>query len=199
LITVLNLLLFEPLGSERLFNYMSHQKETSAKLKDHEGFREELKNESDRAVAIVGAAFLDEHLRDVIGYFLIDDKRAIEGLFRVNGVLGSFGGKIEMAYCLGLLSKRDYHDLKVIQKIRNRFAHELHGLSFASEQIVEQCKLFKAPQERFSPESLQGYSPRNLFIFTLAGINSALAAARFQIVAAKKRCTVPIDIYKGWE
>lgn len=166
------------------------------KTTDYRGLVEEFKKESDRAAVIVGAAFLDERLREVIADLLVDDEKEVRKLFEPMGSLGSFGARIRMAYCLGLLRKEDFHDLGVIQKIRNRFAHELHGLSFADAKITQQCRQLKAPQETLSAESVQSYSPRNLFLFTLAGLNAALSATKFFTTANDRRCVVPTDRYK---
>ncbi len=45
--------------------------ETVAKSKDFQGFLNEFQNESDRSAAIIGAAFLDEHLKQLLTVTLL--------------------------------------------------------------------------------------------------------------------------------
>jgi hypothetical protein len=47
------------------------QAKLTAQLHDLEGITEELKKESDRGAVIIGAAYLDERLREYITAFLI--------------------------------------------------------------------------------------------------------------------------------
>lgn len=109
------------------------------KLKDYQGLFDELAKESDRAAATVGAAFLDEKLRRLLKAYLIDDEQAVNGLVGDDNTydrpLSTFGSRASACYCLGLVSKEIKADLDTISKIRNKFAHELHGLSFEEESI----------------------------------------------------------------
>lgn len=115
--------------------------EALLKSEDWGGFYEEFQKESDRACAIVGAAFLDEHLRQLIVEFLVDDDKEVEKLVdQTGGGLSSFSSRISAAYCLGLISKKHKNDLNIIRKIRNDFAHRLHGISFEDQRISSQCQ-----------------------------------------------------------
>lgn len=104
---------------------------------DWDGWLEELQQETHRGAALVGAAFLDAWLEEALTNFLVPDPQEVGRLMR--GALGSFGARIDAAYCLGLLSAGDVADLREIQQIRNDFAHELHGLSFDSPGVQERC------------------------------------------------------------
>ena len=115
------------------------KEDKSTKLDDMQGFGEEFGNETDRAFAILGAALLDECLRELIAGFLIDDSGEVDEVLGVERPLGSFSSRVRASYCMGLISELAYHDLKVVNKIRNRFAHDLHGLSFDSQQIADMC------------------------------------------------------------
>jgi hypothetical protein len=123
------------------------QPEVAEGMKDWQGFLQELQSESDRGAALVGAAFLDEHLRLVLERFFIDDKRKVNNLLsHPERPLGSFGARISIAYCLGMMPKNVYHDLNLIKDIRNGFAHHLHGLSFANEWVVHKCHELELPR-----------------------------------------------------
>ena len=60
---------------------------------------------SDRAVAIVGPAFLDTLITELLVSFLIDDKKEVQKLLQPDGPLGSFGAKVTACYCLGLIGE----------------------------------------------------------------------------------------------
>jgi hypothetical protein len=59
-------------------------KENLAKSKDFQGFLEEFQNENDRSAAIIGAAFLDENLKQLLTNFLVDDEKKWLISFLVN-------------------------------------------------------------------------------------------------------------------
>lgn len=94
-------------------------------------FRDE---SNDRAMVIVGAAFLDTQLEHIITTFLVDDEKEVNNLLRPEQALGTYGGKTRLAYCLGLIGANVRNDLKLIGKIRNKFAHDLYA-SFDNPEI----------------------------------------------------------------
>lgn len=89
---------------------------------------------NDRAMVIVGAAFLDTQLEHIIKTFLVDDENEIETMLRPDQSLGTYGGKTRLAYCLGLIGANVRNDLRLIGKIRNKFAHDLYA-SFENAEI----------------------------------------------------------------
>jgi DNA-binding MltR family transcriptional regulator len=111
-------------------------------------FYEEVQNESPRAAVIISGAFLDNLLRDLIASFMINNKKIVDELLGTEQIceapLSSFGARIKTAYCLRLIDKLEYEDLKLIQKIRNRFAHKMHGYSFQDPEIIKWCNLFQS-------------------------------------------------------
>ena len=132
----------------------SLKQEEFEKLNDWEGWLKEFQNESDRATAILGAAFLDAKLEDLIKEFLVDDKKAVNNLLGTERPLGSFGSRNSVAYCLGLISKNQYEDINTIKKIRNKFAHNLHGLNFSRSDIRDICNNLITPKKH-------NYEPNN--------------------------------------
>ena len=84
--------------------------------------------QSDRIVAIVGGALLDDSLRQALEFRL----RAKDGntdmnekLFRVNGPLGNLQPKIDLGYQLYMLDKPYRNAMYGLAEIRNLFAHNL--------------------------------------------------------------------------
>jgi len=106
-------------------------------------FRKLLGNESDRGCALAAAAYLDEQLEALFRGYLVDDKARVNNLMESNGPLGTFSGRIDLAYLLGLIPKKAANDLHLIRKIRNEFAHISGSLTFDSPAIASRCKELK--------------------------------------------------------
>ncbi|GAB4535934.1 MAG: hypothetical protein Fur0018_26440 [Anaerolineales bacterium] len=130
------------------------------------GFYEEFQSRSDRASAIVGAAFLDGHLGHLLRSFFIDDSEAAETLLGVERPLESFGSRIRLCYVLGLISEDEYQDLQVILNVRNIFANEMRGVSFDDAEIKALCRSLRMPDRVMLPA--EDRSARNLFVFATA-------------------------------
>jgi len=107
------------------------------------------KEASDRAVAIVGPAFLDTLLREVLINFLVDDEREVERLLQPEGPLGTYGSRVTACYCLGLIGEIVKSDLRLVGKIRNRFAHDLYA-DFSDAQISGWCRALRWHREAFA-------------------------------------------------
>src|SRR5262249_50348021 len=105
----------------------------------------EFHHESDRIVAIVGAAYLDSSLDALFRAALNESPEEVDKMLRPEGILGSNGSRYQLAYCLGLIKKDQWDDLKTVAKIRNRFAHDYRMLSFDSEPIRDLCSNLHQP------------------------------------------------------
>lgn len=113
-------------------------------------FFEELGRESERAAAILCAAWMDHLLRlrleQTYSHGSIKARRA---LFEANGPFATFSSKINAAFCAGWLDADVYHDLQTIRKIRNEFAHQAQGLSMESSRIKQFIGTFQVPHREF--------------------------------------------------
>lgn len=118
--------------------------EALEKSKDFQGFLDEVHRETDRSAAIIVAAFLDEHIKQLLINYLVNDEKETDLLLSSDSALGSFGPRIRAAYCLGLLSKEYFESLKIIKDIRNSFAHQLHGRSFSDTDLTAKCERLKS-------------------------------------------------------
>jgi len=125
-----------------------------AKLFDYE-------EASDRAVAIVGPAFLDTLLTEMLINFLVDDDKEVRRLMQPEGPLGTFGAKVSACYCLGLIGETIKADLRIVAKIRNRFAHDLRA-TFSDAQIEGWCSSLRWHKELLG-EPPSSASSRDLF------------------------------------
>jgi DNA-binding MltR family transcriptional regulator len=123
---------------------------------------------------------------------MVDDtKKVYELLGDVDGSeapLSNFSARIKTAYCLGLITKKEYDDLNLIRKIRNKFAHRLHGYSFDHKEIIDWCNSLKTPImfKEAMPELLKSY--RDRYVFTVSMLVNDLG---IKILSAQqKRLTV---------
>jgi DNA-binding MltR family transcriptional regulator len=80
-------------------------------------------HDSNRAVAVVWAAIIENRLTDVIKTAIRKDEKIASELFDPGGPLGNFGTKIRVAFMLGLVNRNVTDNLLIINKIRNKFAH----------------------------------------------------------------------------
>lgn len=164
-------------------------KRRQPKREDIVGFMEEFQGESDRAAAVLGAAYLDECLRDLIGSFLIDDSTRVGELLEGPlAPLGSFASRISASYCMGLMSKNEYRDLQIIREIRNRFAHELHGLSFSDAWVKNRCAELQLAK---AMKPLPGGPPGARKQFTAALFLLSFQLKVRTLEQGQRRCVVP--------
>jgi Mannitol repressor len=96
--------------------------------------------QTDRAVAIIGAAFVDLVLLEAITARLARrDAKLIKELFEDRGPLQPFGARIDLGYALGIYGKGVYQDLKTIKGIRNAFAHAAEDIDFSTADVSRQA------------------------------------------------------------
>ena len=103
-------------------------------------FSKRFKRESDRAVGVLAAAYLEECLKELLLLRIVEgsDSR----LFGAHGPLATFSGKIDLAYAIGLLPMEVRDDMRRIKEVRNRFAHKIDDLTFEAPEIKAICGEF---------------------------------------------------------
>lgn len=114
-------------------------------------FFQELQKESDRAAAILAAAYVDSLIGAKLStLFDKGNSKTRRKLFEdANGPFSSFSAKIDAACCLGWLEPDAFHDIGVIRRIRNKFAHQIHGFRFDTPEISELVNSFRVPHQLF--------------------------------------------------
>ena len=96
----------------------------------------EFNTETPRSVAIVGCAYMDDFLNELLRTVMIEDKKLFEDFIdRL-----TFERRIIMCYLLGLIDRKMRDDLIIIGKIRNKFAHDKNLNSFDVEIISTYCE-----------------------------------------------------------
>lgn len=109
-------------------------------------YLEVLKKESDRGKVLVSCGFLEEQLKEILLAFMRENAQSAELLDGSNAPLGTFSSRIAAAYALGLIRETENHDLTLIKRIRNDFAHSIET-SFETRSVVDRCRelVMKAP------------------------------------------------------
>lgn len=97
---------------------------TEGMTKITEKILKEFKNESERHIVILGAAMLEGLLMRLLQRSLVESPTENDTLFVGNGALSTFSARSDMAFRLGLITKRFLDALNGIRKVRNDFAHE---------------------------------------------------------------------------
>lgn len=140
---------------------------------------EEMNGQSDRGVAIVGAAWFEESMSAAIESFLHSEPKAWKRLFGGNGPLANLSAKIDLSRLLGLVSDAIKSDLHIIREIRNEFAHQIAHktdhtqLSFNTPHIKDKCSAIKCVAHEELTE------PRSAFIRSCAILYSDFEMVQF--------------------
>jgi mannitol operon repressor len=143
-------------------------------FEDHGRVIEELQKESPRGMVLLGAAMIDDCLFKLLKGFMIDDSKEVDRLLEggANSPLGSFSSRSLCAYCLGLISENEFHDVEIIRKIRNSFAHDLLRTSFDTQSIKDRCKMLIMPTT--IPFTFELNAPSQ-FLITVAFLSTRIA------------------------
>ena len=116
----------------------------------------------ERAIAIVGGTILDSILEHILINFMVDDENETKKLIGIDRPVGTFGSRVTAAYCLGLICKTVRDDLRIVGKIRNRFAHELQA-SFDQEPIRGWCHSLRWHEISMMRKPPDDAIPREIF------------------------------------
>ncbi|MGJ7912635.1 MltR family transcriptional regulator [Neobacillus sp. LXY-1] len=117
-------------------------------------FNKELENSSDRGIALICGSIIDQLLTNILKSFLVETDKRDSELFKGNGPLSDFDSKIKMTYYLGLISKNEVSNLTYLQRVRNRFAHQIVNISFENNDIANICKNFSLPKNGYLPTNI---------------------------------------------
>jgi hypothetical protein len=107
----------------------------------------EMSDASDRSVAIVGAALLDDTLGFALTYrFIALEKSWTDRLFDgADAPLGTLSAKVRMGYALRLFGSTTCADLDRVRWIRNQFAHSARRKLFTETAISDRCMQLTTP------------------------------------------------------
>lgn len=101
--------------------------ETHPHLREFNKFLDASNKESERGLALICAAMLDDLLEKSIRAFLLEHEETARLLDGLNAPLGTLSARALAAFALGVLSKNEYRECEKLRKIRNIFAHNIHA------------------------------------------------------------------------
>ena len=111
---------------------------THPHLKEFMPFLDDLNKESARGAVLIAVSYLEGQLKRIIAAYLSHGEAAESLLDDFNGPLGTFAARSHAAAALGLITDREYQELKRLGKLRNRFAHN-HRTTFSDRTIIDWC------------------------------------------------------------
>lgn len=171
--------------------------EVAKQLDDDAGWLTEFQSETERGAAILCAAFLDSSIEALIASYLVDDAKELGRLFEPGMPLSAFVVRAQMAYALGLLTKGALEDIKILAKIRNKFAHKLHGLTFDTPAVARECRNLGAPKV-IPPDVLANQSLRMRYQLTAIIIERQIAIKRMEVEqAGRLQVAIPPKVVRG--
>jgi DNA-binding MltR family transcriptional regulator len=97
-------------------------------------------HDNDREIVIVGCAYIENLVKEILEATFIDDKSEAKKLLSEStGSLSSLVPRARLLYLLGIIPEIVYKDIQTIGKIRNEFAHKI-STSFSDNKIGQLCK-----------------------------------------------------------
>lgn len=97
-----------------------------------------LGNLDERGLILSLSAFSEDSLGVILSNFMLENKASKQLLEGFNSPLGTFSSRIKACYSLGLITEKQYSDLEILRKIRNRFSHSWEQVSFSDKDISQQ-------------------------------------------------------------
>src|SRR5215510_15480549 len=80
---------------------------------------------SERAIAIVGGALLENAVEQTLRERLLDNEGLVNNLLEIDRPLGNIGPQIDLLHLLGAFDEKVQSAMKGISRVRNFFAHDL--------------------------------------------------------------------------
>ena len=116
-------------------------------------YMELLNKESHRGAVLISTGFLEQQLKDILLAFMLNSAQSEDLVGGHNAPLGTFSSRISACYALGLITEDEQHDLTLLRRIRNDFAHDIHT-SFETRSVVDRCKLLKGKAHDYDSPTL---------------------------------------------
>jgi hypothetical protein len=90
---------------------------------------------------IVATSYLDGLLQQLLMRYFLEGSSTSDNLLKpVTGPLANLKTKSDLVYCLGLISKGAYKNLRTIAEIRNQVAHKTGEHGFGHPSIDPLCR-----------------------------------------------------------
>jgi hypothetical protein len=117
---------------------------------------QEMSRHTDTAAAVVLVSRVEDWLGEAIKTKMRPDLSAKlrERLFAGYGPLSTFSARIDLAYALSMIDTEIYNDLRAIKDIRNKFAHAINVIHFASPELAPDIQKLTGWKRDCKPISL---------------------------------------------
>ena len=112
-----------------------------SKDQEFKKFIEEIEKESERGMAIICHAYIDDLLKEILKKRLIEDKDFLKNLEWL-----SFSRLLTLCYITGIVTKEEKKEIKLLNEIRNKFAHKRKANSFRIDNIPDICNKLIVPR-----------------------------------------------------
>jgi DNA-binding MltR family transcriptional regulator len=132
-------------------------------------------DDNDRAIVIVGLAFIEDLLLNILENFFPDNSKTVVKLLNYSGALGTINSKISLLYGLGFIDKIVMQDLNIVAQIRNNFAHKTN-ISFDDKSIINLCKKLKWHEISMMVNTPESATAQEIFKVNINTLVSHLSA-----------------------
>ena len=112
---------------------------TPPETSDLAGMAKKLEGESDRAVALIIAAWVDDSLGHLLKAYLVQDAKVIEHIFDGMAPLSSFSANQSVAYLVGLIDRKQFNNSRHHPRHPQRLAHSRTDLTFEDQRVRARC------------------------------------------------------------
>lgn len=104
----------------------------------------------DVSCIVITTSFLDCMLAALLSNQFIDCTTTTKMLSHDSGSLNAFSTKADLAYCLGLIPKWVYQNLRLVAEIRNVVAHRIDDYDFCHDDICPRCMHMNIPDAHWT-------------------------------------------------
>jgi len=105
-----------------------------------------ISHETEMVCVVMSATLIDHALGAILKKYFFTSSSTSDKLLKPSGTIGSLQAKVDVLYCLGLLSETGKDNIEFIARIRNKFAHSLDDASFEDPEICEWCAKLRLPE-----------------------------------------------------
>lgn len=143
---------------------------------DYANILNEYHKESDRGAAVLAGGMIESILAEYLAAHMVDDA-GIHTLFEGFGPFASYAQRYETAYAFGLIHGEARSDLKIIGRIRNRFAHNPLETSFDAAPVRDWCQQLSIKKKIAEHAPHVNNSNRELYIIAIGDISAGMRHA----------------------
>ncbi|HUE13397.1 MAG TPA: hypothetical protein VMR25_04435 [Planctomycetaceae bacterium] len=99
-----------------------------------------LKGDSDLACATLGAAYVEKLLGVILRRLFVESKSLTTRMFGTGGLLENSGGQNDIAMATGIISEECHRNIRLINGIRDEFAHSHRQVTFQNVDVSNMCR-----------------------------------------------------------